>query len=469
MIISEFYGTVKRLINHPEASWIVDDIYRGMATKPQKARLLREWYGPEFALFKGGKGEELTGTLSEILETSPEKRRPIMGFLRTMINNLVQKKMTGFTMLHDAMLQYFINTKPGSEEANEFLELIKGDEEGDLLKNLAFTKNGARVACLALAYGSAKDRKNILRVYKENIEVMAYDPHAHQVLLAALDVVDDTVLTTKLIFPELLSTTSNIEVQQEKLLNLAVDKIGRISVLYPLCGRTKWLFPTPEDGAVLDEIHAVRATTSKKDPEIRRKEIVKAYSATLLSVIAANPSALAESSFGCQLITEVLLSAEGDKTAAVKAVAAVAGGDPNAEGHPSQTSHAGRMFKTLATGGHFDPKTKTTTLVDPPLNFHNALYAEIKDHLIEWATGASSFTVLALVEAEGFEQKEKVLKALKKSKDKLEKAANGDGAKKGKKEKEAKEEGDKKTKKKGDKQAAKPVGNPGTRLLLEKL
>ncbi|KAL1634938.1 Pumilio y domain member 6 [Neofusicoccum ribis] len=465
MIISEFYGSVKRMINHPEASWILDDIYRGMATKKQKARLLREWYGAEFALWKGGKDEDLTAELSEILEKTPEKRRPIMDFCRTMINSLVQKKMTGFTMLHDAMLQYFLNTKPGNEEASEFLELIKGDEEGDLLKNLAFTKNGARVACLALAYGSAKDRKNLLKMYKENIEIMAYDPFAHQVILAALDVVDDTVLTTKLIFPELLSTNSSIETQQEKLLNLAVDKVGRISILYPLCGRAKWLFTTPEDPAVLDEIHAIRATTSKKDPEVRRKEVVKAYSATLLSVIAADPSALAQSSFGCQFITEALLSAEGDKTAAVKAVAALASGDPTAEDHLSHQSHAGRMFKTLATGGHFDPKTKTTKLVDPPLNFHDALYDAIKDHLIEWATGDSSFVVVALVEAEGFEKKEKVLKALKKSKDKLEKAANEDAKKNSKKDKDD----DKKSKKKGDKQAQKPSGNPGSRILLEKL
>ncbi|KAB2577521.1 hypothetical protein BFW01_g12094 [Lasiodiplodia theobromae] len=460
MIVSEFYGSVKRLINHPEASWILDDIYRGMATKKQKARLLREWYGTEFAVFKAGKNEDVPEELSEILNESPEKRRPIMDYCRNMINALIQKKMTGFTMLHDAMLQYFLNTKPGSEEATEFLELIKGDEEGDLLKNLAFTKNGARVACLALAYGTAKDRKNLLRVYKENIEIMAYDPHAHQVLLTALDVVDDTVLTTKLIFPELLSTNSSVEVQQEKLLNLALDKVGRITILYPLCGRAKWLFPSPEDLALLDEVHAIRSTTSKKDSEVRRKEVVKAYSATMLKVIAADPSALAQSSFGCQFITEALLGAtDGDKAAAVKAVATLAGGDPSAEDHLSHLPHAGRMFKTLTTGGHFDPKTKTTKLADPPLGFADALYDQIKDHLVEWATGDSSFVVVALVEAEGFEKKEKVLKALKKEKAKLEKAANG-GADKKKKDKKEDE---------GKKDKKKPSGNPGSRILLEKL
>ncbi|KAF5014944.1 hypothetical protein F66182_13898, partial [Fusarium sp. NRRL 66182] len=139
MIVPEFYGHVKRLIRHPEASWIMDDIYRTVATKQQKAIMLREWYGPEFAIFRDKDGAQVTAELSTILAESPEKRPPIMRNLYELINQLVQKKTTGFTMLHDAMLQYFLNTKPGSSEANEFIELIKGDEEGDLAKNMAFT------------------------------------------------------------------------------------------------------------------------------------------------------------------------------------------------------------------------------------------------------------------------------------------------------------------------------------------
>ncbi|KAK5241264.1 Pumilio y domain member 6, partial [Cryomyces antarcticus] len=204
LVIPEFYGHVRRLINHPEASWILDDIYRGIATASQKAILLREWYGAEFAIFKVDEKVAHVATLSDIFAQTPEKRKPIMQYLLQLINQLIQKKLTGFTMLHDAMLQYLLNTKPGTEEATEFLELLKGDEEGDLLKNMAFTKSGSRVACLALAYGSAKDRKNILRVYKDNVETLAYDKYGHLVLLTALDVIDDTVLTSKAIFPDLL-------------------------------------------------------------------------------------------------------------------------------------------------------------------------------------------------------------------------------------------------------------------------
>ncbi|KAF2088788.1 ARM repeat-containing protein [Saccharata proteae CBS 121410] len=457
MVISEFYGHVRRMINHPEASWILDDIYRGVATPKQKGLLLREWYGPEFAIFRTNNIEEATATLSEILEQSPEKRKPIMHYLHTLINQLVQKKLTGFTMLHDAMLQYFLNTKPGSEEATEFLELIKGDDEGDLLKNLAFTKSGSRVVALAFAYGSAKDRKNILRVYRENMEILAFDPNGHHVLLAAMDVTDDTVLVSKAIFPELLATSSPLETQQEKLLALANDKTARLTILYPLCGRAKWLFPAtgPDNKndtlALLDEIHAIRQTTSKKDPEVRSKELRRAYAPSLLTAIAADPAALASTSFGCQLITEALLSA-GDaagRAEAVSAVADLAKGDPEEEGHPSQSPHAGRMFKALATGGRFDPKTKSTVMVEPRLGFGDELWERIKSHVGKWATGGSSFTVVALVEAgDGFEKRSELLKVLKKEKKVLERAAKGEEAKKG---------------------AEAKKGNAGARILLEKL
>src|SRR6185437_14880184 len=116
--------------------------------------MLREWYGPEFVVFAKAKGksDNVPADLSEILAQNPEKRSPIMQHLKEMTNQLVQKKTTGFTILHDALLQYFLNCKPDSPEVTEFLDMLRDDEEGDCYKNLAFTKSGSRLVCLALAY-----------------------------------------------------------------------------------------------------------------------------------------------------------------------------------------------------------------------------------------------------------------------------------------------------------------------------
>ncbi|KAK4224600.1 armadillo-type protein [Podospora fimiseda] len=477
IIIPEFYGKVRKLINHSEASWILDDIYRGAATKEQKANMLREWYGPEFALFRSSGKTEVSADLSKILAEEPAKRTTIMKYLAEMTNSLIQKKLTGFTMLHDAMLQYFLNLKSESEELKEFLEVVKGDENGDLLKNMAFTKSGARLVCLLLANGSAKDRKQILKTFKDTFQLMCGDQYAHMIILAAYDLIDDTVLTSKSIFPEILG--KNEEKDVENIIFLANDLNARLTVLYLFEGQSKALFPASHaaDLELLNEIHEIRKTTSKKDAEVRRQELVTAMSPQLLAAVATSPKDLVSTSFGCQFVTDVLLSAKGDKTAALEAIASTAAGNPNQElpedadplfplpPHISFTPHGGKMYKTLIAGGRFDKKSGSVKRTDPPLNFANILYPFIKEHVVQWAIGPSSFTILGLLEASDFSFQKELLKTLKSDKKTLEKAAKGEDT-----PKEAKDDASKgKTKGKDSGSKVRSGGNPGAKLLLEKL
>ncbi|KAI1410777.1 ARM repeat-containing protein [Hypoxylon sp. FL1857] len=488
MIVPEFFGKVRKLINHAEASWILDDIYRGIATKEQKAILLREWYGPEFHIFRQSQQGETapSAELSKILEENPSKRGPTMKYLLDMTNQLIQKKMTGFTMLHDAMYQYYTNVKPGSEEAKEYMEMIKEDENGDLLKNMAFTKSGSRLVCLLLAHGTAKDRKQILKTYKDTFQLMSTDPHGHLVILAAYDLVDDTVLTSKSIISELIGKT-----EQDEASNIVIsanNPNARLTIRYPLEGTSKALFDAgrADDLKLLEELWEIRKTTSKKDPETRRKELVAALSPPLLAAIAASPLDLIFTSHGSQLVTEALLSCVGDKSAALKAIASTAQGGPNnvepsdesatiplPREHISKAPHGGRMFKTLIAGGHFDKASRRVIPVDPPLHFADILYPFIKDYIMAWATGPSSFVVVSLLEADDFSHKDELKGILKKNKKALEKAATEETPEqKAAKEAISMNEEEKKTTKKGKKAGPKkevPVGNMGSKLLLEKL
>lgn len=471
LVIQEFYGHVKRLINHPEAAWIMDDIYRAVATPEQKARLLREWYGAEFSI-KGldNKGTG-SGELSVILKESPEKRKPIMDYLENQINSLIQKKLTGFTMLHDAMLQYFLVCEPGTEQANDFLEHLKPDptlKEGeeadnvDLLKNLAFTKSGSRLMSLCFAYGTAKDRKLFLRPYKENIELMAYDQHAHHVLLAALAVTDDTKLSSKSVYGELLPNNDTLA---EKVLNLANDARARTVLLYPFAADAKW-FLDDNTRERLAELYKIRETTSKKAPNTRLQEITKQVEPQLLSAITARAADFASFTFGLQFMGEVLVGApEIEPAKRQEALTEVArlsqsildSSLPASSADNKATSHGKNMLKTLVQGGKFDPATKKVVPVEPALGFADLLWDEIKGNVIDWATGQGSFVIVALTEAEGFERKTEVLQALKKGKKKLEAAAAGSA-----------QDGDAKGKK-GKKGVSAPRGNAGAKILLEKL
>ncbi|KAK1725772.1 LOW QUALITY PROTEIN: CPL domain-containing protein [Colletotrichum acutatum] len=479
LIIPEFYG---KLINHPEASWILDDIYRQIATKEQKAILLREWYGPEFALLERSKDEKPTSDLATILEQNPSKKAYILKSLNDMINSLVQKKMTGFTMLHDAMLQYFLNVEPGTENFNLFVEMIKDDEEGDLLKNMAFTRSGSRLVALLLAHGSSKDRRNLLKAYKDNFVLMSGDPNAHIVILTAFDVIDDTKMSSKAIFPELIGDDK--EKATDNIVVSTSNPFAKATLLYLLEGQTRALFSDnmSDDLAILKEVHAIRQTTSKKDAEIRRKELIAVMSPALITAVVEAAPVLVADPFGCQLVADVLLSAEGDKTAALEAVAAVAEGDPSAEPmevegaptpvHVSRTAFGGRLIKTLIAGGKFNKETGKVESVEPPLKFADVLYPIIKDYIVDWATGPSSFVVLNMLEAEDFSHAAELKKTLKKHKKDLQKAATEETAEqKEAKEARAQKDGEKGAKKgkKGAKKADKPVGNLGSKLLLEKL
>jgi pumilio family protein 6 len=474
MIIPEFYGHVRRLINHPEASWILDDIYRGVATSEQKTILLREWYGPEFVIFKSAAGSESpTAELSKILASSPEKSKPILDYLHSMINQLIQKKLTGFTMLHDAMLQYFLNIKPGSSEATDFLKLMIGDkeeEEVDLMRNLAFTTSGSRLVCLTLAYGTAKDRRQLLRTYKDTMEMLACDKDGHSILLTAYDVVDDTREITLRIFSELvlLTKTATEQNQHNKIIALIQHQIGHMSLLYPFTGSVKWMIPPQSRiGELLKNIHQIRSTTSKKHPATRQKELVTALSPLFLSTIAAHAGTLSESSIGCHFITETLISGVGDKDAAVSAVADLATGDPSTDGHISMSRDGGRMLKILVNGGHFDQERKEVVRSDPKLHFAQSLYERIRDWILKWATSSSSFVVVALSENDEFDGKEEMKKKLRLHRRELERAAAGTSVEKMKELNDVNGPEHLDSKKHTEKDERAVRGNAGTQLLLK--
>ena len=421
MIVPEFYGHVRRMIKHPEASWILDDIYRGAATPAQKAILLREWYGAEFALFKVRDTADVTADLASIMAKQPEKRKPVMHALHDLINQCIQKKTTGFTMLHDAMLQYYLNVQPGTSEATDFLELLKGDEEGDLLKNLAFTKSGSRIVCLALAYSNAKDRKLILRTYKDTVQALAYDIHGHQVLLAASDVIDDTVLLAKSIFSELVGKDQASETCQQNLLAATNHLSGRVPLLYPFTGSVKSLL-SQDDQKLLKEVHGIRTTTSKKDPEVRRKELVTFLSGPLLSLIEKNAQSLVSSNLGCYFMTEVLLSCVGDRKPALSAIASLALDNTGADSGVHSSDFA-RLLKSLVQSGRYNQKTKTFDRSDPPLGFHDMLYPNIQTRLVEWAVSGNSFVILALLETPDFSFTDELRKILRTGKGQIVEAA----------------------------------------------
>ena len=428
-VVPEFFGAVRKLVRHPEAAWIVDDIYRGAATLGQKARMLREWYGAEFVVFDAQTykaGPAPTAELAAILAEAPGKRGPAMSALLELINALVQKRTTGFTMLHDAMLQYYVNLSTGSEEATDFMELLKGDEAGDLLKNLAFTASGARVVSLALARGAAKDRKQIIKTYKGLIRELAADSHGVSVLLTALEVIDDTVLTSKTIYGELfpshpttepLQPPGNNGAPEDPMVFAATHPVARLPLLYPFVrDPTALLNKLPAALAIHAETQTIRATTSKKDPALRRTELARALTTPALACIEQHARALVQSGPpGCAFITDALLGAPvataQDREAALQVLAALAA-DPDAAADMTPTT--ARMLKALVLSGRFDAASRRVVLAEPRLGFADRLYgAWGASGAVKHAVGDLAFVLVGMLESDDLGKKDELRAALK--------------------------------------------------------
>ncbi|KAF3905498.1 hypothetical protein ABW20_dc0109206 [Dactylellina cionopaga] len=385
MIIGEFYGHVRKMAKHREACYVIDDAYREYSTPKQKASIIREFYGVEYALFKN---DSKDSSLKSLLEETPEKRALIMKSLWELINQMVEKNMTFLTILHKAMLEYISNVRAEASEAAELIEQVKEN-----LGNIAFSKDGAQVIMRCFAWGGAKDRKQMLKNLKPSIQELYADEHGCMVLLAIFDVVDDTVLVGKTVFPEIQAKLDDG--------SAPTHPVARIPLLYPLAGRETRLMH-PQKIEILEDIDKIREQTSKKDPKVRQQELRKALSPVLIKTVVSHAAELATVPAGCQFISEVLLSGDGDKSAAAAAVAALAEG-PEAR----DNKDLGRLLKTLVQEGFFKNKTQTMQLSDPPIEFYKYLIPKIESDLVSWATGGNSYLIATLLESERVPEAEK--------------------------------------------------------------
>ena len=97
------------------------------------------------------------------------------------------------------LLAEYITYAPATSTADAVQTLA-----GPVLLRMVHTREGARVACSVLTYGTAKERKKAVKGMSGHVMRMAVDEWAHVVLLCALSIVDDTALLRKQILTEIM-------------------------------------------------------------------------------------------------------------------------------------------------------------------------------------------------------------------------------------------------------------------------
>jgi pumilio homology domain family member 6 len=286
-IVAAIRPHVRELIRHRIAADVIDDIYVIYATSKERRAYLDEFFGNHMKVL-GGAGDSLIKTL----QANPDLRGPVLGFLSTTLQSCIEKGTIRYSIVHRALLDYFLTA-----EAQHVQSMITTLAEQSIAE-IVHTFDGARVAMECIWRGTVKDRKAILKSFKDYIVKIAKEKHGHMVLLAVFDAIDDTVLINKAVLRDLV----------KDMRDLLDDVSGRKVLLYLLAPRDSHYFP-PTVTRLL-ELGDGNAN-SKKDTDIRRRELLNAVSANFVQYVTVNMRSLLLDSKTVLFAQEVIMRASG--------------------------------------------------------------------------------------------------------------------------------------------------------------
>ncbi|KAK8720910.1 hypothetical protein OTU49_013028 [Cherax quadricarinatus] len=263
-VINSFKGHVVRLMTHKTASDVVELAYNDYANAKQRSMMLQEFFGPKFRLFH----EDDIRCLDDALTKHPQDTDDILKDLRTNLQAIIDKGIFTNTMVH-TLLRDFL-THCSVDDRAGVIDALK-----ESLVPIIHTRDGARVAMLSLWHSTAKQRKIILKSFRTHFVKLATDKHGHMVLLAAFDCVDDTQFMKKAVLAEIM----------DELAQLVASDYGLRVLRYLVAPRSP-IFFQPSVVAVLAQGDSNAA--SKKDTDIRQRELQDAVAAPILRLLMDN-------------------------------------------------------------------------------------------------------------------------------------------------------------------------------------
>ncbi|NXF39460.1 PUM3 protein, partial [Nyctibius bracteatus] len=299
-IIKSFRGHVKKMLRHAEASAVVEYAYNDRAILEQRNMLTEELYGNTFQVYK----TPVVPTLDKVLETHPEKREAILDEMKQILTPMAQKEaVIKHSLVHKVFLDFFTYALP--KQRSEMIEAIR-----EAVIYLAHTHDGARVAMHCLWHGTPKySHRTALHVVSDVLSLQG--EFSHLVLLAAFDCIDDTKLVKQLIISEINASLPNI-------IN---NKYGKKIILYLLSPRDRAHF-VPEIITLLQQGDG--NAYSKKNPELRCRELLEAISSPLLEYLQEHTQEVVIDKATFVLVADILRTALGDIQPALNAIANLA-------------------------------------------------------------------------------------------------------------------------------------------------
>lgn len=290
LIYKALSGNLKKLTLHTEAVTVVDSFYNDYANSKQRTAMITEFYGKELALYQ----DLLSEHLSKVIEDYPDKKDKILEDLLKTVQVFIEKGLTGYIIVQHLMLQYFLH---GPQETIQSLVTDKLIEQ---IVNFVHTKEGSKIAMRSLWFSKAKERKLLIKTFKGHVKDMCTNENSSLVICALLDCVDDTVLVKKAIMTEIIENLDTIVMSQQ----------GRSVINYILAPRSKLTHP-----AIIQTLEAGDTNdASKKDPAVRRKELLTHFALPLVENFKENIESLLMENSQSLLITNAINHVNCDVT-----------------------------------------------------------------------------------------------------------------------------------------------------------
>jgi len=294
LIMASFSSHVPEMAKHADASKVLEYGVSNFSNASQRQTMVEEFYGPSYAFHKTTEHQ----SLEELFNAKPEARNSILDFMKAKVLSHVEKESFTTVVVQKATLEFLrLAGLFGKPEARQ--EVI--EHARDALVHVLHTHEGAKIALQALWHGTAKDRKAILKSFKGHVVKIAMDEHGYQVLLGAIDVTDDTKMMSKALIEEMAASS-------ESLTSIMESKHGR-TVVYYLIHHRDPRHVHPDLLAILKAGDG--NATSKKDPEIRRRELSAASLPHLLRHLATHVPEMIKTKKGAVAIYTILEAGEG--------------------------------------------------------------------------------------------------------------------------------------------------------------
>ena len=316
-----------KLAVHGVGSRVVEALFLTLPPK-STASLKQEFYGPHFSLFvkdflQTSSSEVKVPTLQSNLEIAKTdmQKNSATEFVKGILNKGMTKNFYSYSYFQELFAEYMDVADP--IEIRTMASTVV-DHSTELLS----TRFGTRVVAACASYGTPKDRKRICKSLKGYTTSSLLHKDAYLAVLRLVQVTDDTVSIHKSILNEVLTAPKDVSTDGETpsknngIIDLALSNTGSKLFLMLLTEdeETRMKYFDPYERSILEPIATIKENgkevpTSKKDPENRRKELLKHIEDALVEACMENADKLIVSLPGSRVLKEVYTAFPSEKLA----------------------------------------------------------------------------------------------------------------------------------------------------------